>query len=341
MLTPAPLLKPTLRRAAIATVLLVPLALACSDAAFSRADSKAAGESSAQAGNEVLAGRMAARTVAPAAPTSASDGFATVAAMDTAAVALVAEAPPPAQGPGTTSASADFDTPSGIPAMLVRTGRASVEVDSLDAALGAIRAGVRRVGGYVAGTQMNGGEAQRREATIQLRVPSARFDEVVAGLAPLGKVEDLTVETADVGEEYADAAARIANARRMEQRLIDLLANRTGRLSDVLTVERELARVREDIERMEGRMRFLANRASLSTLTLAVHEQLPVLAQRPHSTRLGAAFRQAWDNFIDVIAAIVAMLGVIVPLGAVLVAIVLAWKRWGRPLPRPVPPTTT
>jgi hypothetical protein len=340
VLTPAPLLKPTLRRAALATVLLVPLALACSDAAFSRADSKAEGASSAQAGNEALAGRMAARTVAPAAPASASDGFATVAAMDTA-VALVAEAPPPAQGPGTTSASADFDTPSGIPAMLVRTGRASVEVDSLDAALGAIRAGVRRVGGYVAGTQMNRGEAQRREATIQLRVPSARFDEVVAGLAPLGKVEDLTVETADVGEEYADAAARIANARRMEQRLIDLLANRTGRLSDVLTVERELARVREDIERMEGRMRFLANRASLSTLTLAVHEQLPVLAQRPHSTRLGAAYRQAWDNFIDVIAAIVAMLGVIVPLGVVLAGIALAWKRWGRPLPRPVPPTTT
>jgi hypothetical protein len=219
-------------------------------------------------------------------------------------------------------------TPSGIPAMLVRTGHASLQVDSLDVALAHIRAGAQRVGGYVAGTQLTGGEVQRREATVQLRVPSARFDEVVAGLSPLGKVENLTVETQDVGEEYADIEARIANARKLEQRLIDLLANRTGKLSDVLTVERELARVREDIERMEGRMRYLANRASFSSLTLAVHEPLPILAQRPNATRIGAAFREAWNNFVDVVAAIISMLGVLVPLAAVLGALVWGGRRW-------------
>ena len=226
------------------------------------------------------------------------------------------------------------ETPSGIPAMLVRTGNASLQVDSLDVALAHIRAGAQRVGGYVAGTQLTGGEVQRREATVQLRVPSARFDEVVAGLSPLGKVENLTVETQDVGEEYADIEARIANARKLEQRLIDLLANRTGKLSDVLTVERELARVREDIERMEGRMRYLANRASFSSLTLAVHEPLPILAQRPNATRIGAAFREAWNNFVDVVAAIISMLGVLVPLAAVLGALVWGGRRWLPPIRR-------
>ena len=77
----------------------------------------------------------------------------------------------------------------------------------------------------------------------------------------------------DVGEEFVDVAARAANGRKLEQRLIDILGTRTGKLSDVLAVERELARVREDIQRQEGRMRYLRTRASLSTLSVTVHEK--------------------------------------------------------------------
>src|SRR5205823_10851551 len=74
---------------------------------------------------------------------------------------------------------------------------------------------------------------------------------------PIGKLESVNVSAEDVGEEYVDVAARMANARRLESRLIDLLAARTGKLKDVLDVEQELARVREEIERYEGRLRYL------------------------------------------------------------------------------------
>ena len=69
----------------------------------------------------------------------------------------------------------------------------------------------------------------------------------------------------DVGEEFVDVSARMENARRLEQRLVTLLASRTGKLSDVLAVERELARVREDIERYEGRLRYLRAHAATSS----------------------------------------------------------------------------
>jgi hypothetical protein len=69
------------------------------------------------------------------------------------------------------------------------------------------------------------------------------------------------------------------NARRLETRLIDLLATRTGKLKDVLDVERELARAREEIERYEGRLRYLRAHATLSTLTISLHEPLPVVGR--------------------------------------------------------------
>ena len=159
--------------------------------------------------------------------------------------------------------------------MLVRVGQASLQVDSLDSGIARVRDVARRTGAIVANTSMEGGRTQTRAASLQLRIPSARFDEAVNALSPIGKLESVNVTVQDVGEEFVDVQARVANAKRLEQRLVDLLARRTGKLSDVLSVERELARVRQEIERYEGRMRYLQSRASVSTLTIAVHEPYP------------------------------------------------------------------
>ena len=210
--------------------------------------------------------------------------------------------------------------------MLIRTGTASVEVDSLDAAVARVRALAARVGGYVANTSLAAGREQVRSATLELRVPAARFDELVGGLAPFGRVEKVDVQAEDVGEEFVDVSARVANARRLEGRLVELLARRTGKLEEVLAVERELARVREEIERYEGRLRYLRTRAATSTLAVTVHERAPLLAERPNATPVADAFRSAGRNFVALLAAVIATSGVWVPLGAVAYG---AW-RWRR-----------
>jgi hypothetical protein len=116
------------------------------------------------------------------------------------------------------------------------------------------------------------------------------------------------------------------NGRKLEQRLIDILGTRTGKLSDVLAVERELARVREDIERQEGRMRYLRTRAAMSTLSVTVHEKAPVVAGTGSGGVLAEAFRQAWRNFIGFTASTIAAMGTLLPLGAIVAAI--AWLVW-------------
>jgi len=221
------------------------------------------------------------------------------------------------------------------PAMIIRAGQANIEVDSLEPAVTLVRKLAHQLGGYVANTAMQTGRGQLRSATLEVKIPTARFDEALGGLAPIGKLESVNVSAEDVGEEFTDATARMANARRLENRLIELIATRTGKLKDVLDVEQELARVREEIERYEGRLRYLRAHAALSTLTICVHEPVPVVGH-PGSSVVAEAFKQAWRNFVDLVAWCIRSLGVVVPLGAVATLGWLAVRRWRKgQVPRP------
>jgi hypothetical protein len=82
----------------------------------------------------------------------------------------------------------------------------------------------------------------------------------------------VSVDSQDVTEEFYDVEARIRNKKKQEERLLALLDTAAGELKDVLDIERELARVREEIERVEGRLRVLKDLTSLTTVNLRVRE---------------------------------------------------------------------
>lgn len=243
-------------------------------------------------------------------------------------VALLAAAPagPAAVDSATTAPQSGTGDSSVVSSMLIRTGQASVQVDSLDRGIRAVRDLATRVGGYVANSSIFAGADQTHTATLELKVPAAHFDAALAGLQPIGSLESVNVTTEDVGEEYVDVAARAASEQRLEQRLIEILGTRTGKLSDVLAVERELARVREEIERQQGRMRYLRARAAMSTLAITVHEKIPVVAGTGSSGVIVDAFRQSWRNFIAFLASLIAALGTLLPLGAIVA--VIGWSIW-------------
>jgi hypothetical protein len=214
--------------------------------------------------------------------------------------------------------------------MVIRTGQAYIEVDKVDPAVLKVRQLAAQVGGYITNSSISGGRDQMRRATLELKIPAPKYDEAVGSLSTIGKVETVTSNAQDVGEEFVDATARVTNSRRLEERLISLLANRTGKLDEVLRVERELARVREEIERYEGRLRYLSARVAMSTLTVNVHEPAPILGNSPGENPIAAALRRAWQNFVAVIAGSIAALGVLIPLAVVGVAGWLAYRRWKR-----------
>ncbi len=218
--------------------------------------------------------------------------------------------------------------PSG--AMLIRNGQASVEVKRMDDAVAKLRQAVTQLGGFVANTSIVGGKEEHRSASIEIRIPSAQFDAAVIALATLGTVESVSATVQDAGDEYVDLGARVANARHMEARLLEMLARRTGKLSEALTVEQELRRVREEIERFDARLKWIERRAAISSLQITLHEPSSVLDRRGPSP-IAEAFAEAWRRAVGVVAWCIASLGVVVPFGLMLMATLLLARRLFRP----------
>jgi len=107
--------------------------------------------------------------------------------------------------------------------MLVRTGNVVIKVDSLERSIVAVRKIAATLGGYVGNVSMNTGENEVHSATLEVKIPTARFDEAMTGVKPLGTVESSSATAQDVGEEFVDVSARMANSKRLEARLVTLL----------------------------------------------------------------------------------------------------------------------
>ncbi|MBI2897349.1 MAG: DUF4349 domain-containing protein [Deltaproteobacteria bacterium] len=123
--------------------------------------------------------------------------------------------------------------------------------------------------------------AERGDASVKVRIPSARFRQGLGRMEELGEILHRSVSAEDVSEEYRDAEVRLENLRAIRRRLEEFLA-RAGNMQDALTVERELERVTAEIDRLEGRLRFLASRVAFSLVTVNLRARpLPVAVVPP------------------------------------------------------------
>ncbi|HJQ20016.1 MAG TPA: DUF4349 domain-containing protein [Gemmatimonadaceae bacterium] len=218
----------------------------------------------------------------------------------------------------------------GAATMLIRNGDVSIQVDSVGRAIDAVRALAASLGGYVGNVSTSTGEHQVHSATLSMQVPAARFEDAMSGVKPLGEVERSNATVEDVGEEFVDVSARIANGRRVEERLVRLLATRTGKLDDVLSVERELARVREEIDRQEARIRYLSAHIAMSAISVTVHEKPPLVATNPGDNVIRAAFVGMWRNMVGIVAFGIEMFGAVLPPLVLALIGVLVWRRMRR-----------
>lgn len=169
---------------------------------------------------------------------------------------------------------------------LIKNATVTVECDDARTAANSLVGSLQSAGAYVSNLNEYVDSLGRRTVTMQVRVPADKFDQSITNLESLGKTLNKQVSTEDVTEEYVDTDSRVRNLKKTEERLIDHL-NRAAQLEDILRVENELTRVREQIERMEGRLRFLTNRVSFSTITVTLQEKAqaePIIPPQSFST---------------------------------------------------------
>jgi Domain of unknown function (DUF4349)/Putative zinc-finger len=186
--------------------------------------------------------------------------------------------------------------------MIIRTAQLSLITKEFDKARANLEAILKRHRGYVGELKAGGNAGSGRTLTATLRVPADQLDATLNDVKTLGRVESESQSGQDVTSQYVDLQARLTNARNTEQRLTDLLRNRTGKLSDVLAVEQEVDRVRGEIEQMEAERKNMSNQVSFATLNATITEdyqaQLQVVPPST-STRLSNAAVEGYRSMVD------------------------------------------
>lgn len=233
-----------------------------------------------------------------------------------------------------TDASADMappsqpvQAPSRRTPVLLRTADLTFRVGDYPEAAAAIPRIVRQFDAYLAGEEESR-SSYRVSNTFTIRVASAQFDSLLTALAALADdVEHRSISVTDVTEEFVDVEARLRARRAVEAQYVALLG-RAADVEDVVAVQEKLAQVREEIERAEGRLRYLRDRAAMSTVRLTLFEESPTgIASGPgFFDRLGNAFGDGWDTFLGLLVGMVTLW----PLWLIAGLALWGWRAWRR-----------
>lgn len=173
-------------------------------------------------------------------------------------MASPAAPPPPSGGPGDATKASAGEVATARSPLLIYTADITIAVFEVNASLGQVDALAREIGGFL---------ARRTDTEITIRIPANRFDEAVKRIEKIGDMLHRNVVAEDVTEEFRDLDIRLRSARAVQERLTQLLA-KAVKVEDSVLIERELDRVTGEIERIEGRLKFLKDRAAYSTITV-------------------------------------------------------------------------
>jgi murein DD-endopeptidase MepM/ murein hydrolase activator NlpD len=208
---------------------------------------------------------------------------------------------------------------------IIRNANLTIEVNSPTESQRKIASIAESHQGFVVtseATQRTTEDRTKPEITVNLvvRVPAAQFNQVMEEIRAVGlRVIQEKITGQDVTEEFMDLEARIKNQKALEIQFLEIM-KRAGKVEDALSVQRELAEVRTEIEKLEGRRRYLENQASLSTINVTLQPPTQIV----NATGFWYSVKSAFSEGVDVAAAIILFLiRAIIALIPVLIFIVL------------------
>ena len=208
--------------------------------------------------------KAAAATVAP---DKAEQGETT----ESEAFAATPESPTNAEEAGKTRG--ESPAPALANRKLIRNAIVELEILSFDNAVQKITAVANEEHGYIATTDSEKQANGKLRGQVVVKVLPENLDFFLQKIRSLGELKKQTLGTEDVTKAYFDTDARLKNAHVMEQRLIDMLKTKTGKVSDLLQVEKELGRVREEIEKMQGELKYWDSQVQFATVTISLAEK--------------------------------------------------------------------
>jgi len=215
--------------------------------------------------------------------------------------------------------------------MIIRSGILSIITKDVRKSVEDVSTYIATVGGYVVNSSIEG-TADAPSATIEVRVPVDKFSQAIDSIKKTGiRVTDESTSGEDVTEDYTDTQSRIKNLQASEAQFQEIM-KQAIKVSDVLEVQRQLERVRGEIEVAQGHAQYLEKSAKLSTITayFAIDEgELPVIDpinEWNPLTIIKSAFR-AFVSIAQGIGTLIIWLIVFVPVWIVIAIVAIIIKK--------------
>jgi len=182
---------------------------------------------------------------------------------------------------------------------IIKTGNLRFETQELEKTHQKILAAVQKVNGYVQ-RDNTGKNYDSQYHNLTVRVPSENFDTVITAISDgVSYFEEKTISQRDVTEEFVDLNARLKAKRTLEERYLELLA-KAKNVKEMLEIERELSKIREEIEAKEGRLHYLQSQVSESTISIYFYK---TTADRGVTVSYGRkminAFKNGWSSISE------------------------------------------
>jgi len=163
---------------------------------------------------------------------------------------------------------------------VMREGSLDMRVTSVDKSVEEFKGVVEYYKGQIVSKNIRNSAQGVKSGNVTVKVPEESFYSAMTGLKELNSVSIVLRETVsgqDVTERYVDLTAQLSNKKAEEQAFLQLLERQNDELTDVISVTKELSRVRGEIERLEGQLRYLDSRTNMSTITISLSEDQTVI----------------------------------------------------------------
>ena len=190
---------------------------------------------------------------------------------------------------------------------IIRNADLALEVSSTVEAQQKVTAIAESAGGFVVTSeakQRENSDPSQRVVDIKLvvRIPSNQFNSALAQIEKLASnLTQRNITGQDVTEEFIDLEARIRTQKALELQFLEIM-KQANKVADALEVHRQVAEVRTEIEKLEGRKRFLENQSSLSTITVNMSTPRPIVVS---ASGFGYTVREAISDSVDLASGIV------------------------------------
>jgi hypothetical protein len=223
---------------------------------------------------------------------------------------------------------------SGIDNKIIKTAYVTIEVKDVTGSVEVLKNLVTGKGGYLSSSSVSEGYNNRLSGTVVLRIPQAEFESSLAGVKAIGTVKSVSTQGEDVTEEYVDIQAQKTSYQNQLAQYNEIM-KKAVKVSDVIEIQQQIDRVQTELNRLEGRLKYLNSRIDMSTITVNLQEPEPVGGETGHN--FVTAINEGIAGFLGMIDFIIILIFTLLPviiLGIIGYGI-YRWRKGNQPATAP------